>query len=362
MALEYGAIWQVLGIAPTEDSTEIRRAYTKRLRAVHPEDDPKGFNELRLAYEAAAEGARLSGLRAIEENLQTTTARPVAARIFQQPAAPPPGRPPSVDSLTIDQMLDELTLDERREPELEHLRQELAQSLRTLCTPEERIAALRRVFGSEAMRSSRLYAETEIWVALLLRGHFPETEALLEPSITFYGWDEPGDGRHSPYRDRVLQRRDAITLRDTIGVPGHRLHKAYLALERPFLDSYAVRYGLTFGLHRRVSELMKTVDRNPEFEGLLDRGAVAWWRRHLRGPGRGPALFLGALVIPAGIAKLATSSDYSDYDGTTFLIIWFVMLGVYLLLVVALVAVSRCLRAGTASSGSWIEDLGEAAP
>lgn len=362
MALEESSIWRTLGIAPTGDSTEIRRAYAKRLRAVHPEDDPEGFNELRLAYEAAAGWARLSHLRSIEEDLQSTTPGRPVARAFEDQTSPSPSRPPLVDSMTIDQMLDELALDERREPELDRLRQELALTLRPEGSSDDRMAALDRIFRSDAMKSSRLYAETESWVALLLRGSFPETEALIEPSVAFFAWGQTVEGYLSPHGDRVLQRRDALALRDALNDPKHRLHKAYIALQRPFLDSYAVQYGLTFGLHRRVEELMRTVDGNREFECLLDQSAVVWWRRHLRGPGRGPVLFLGMVLVPFALAKLTTASDYSDYDGTTFIIVWLAALCGYLLMVGVLVAITRYIRQNKAPSGSWIEELGDAAP
>lgn len=46
-------IWNLLGLQPTQDTREIRRAYAEKAKAVHPEEDPEGFQLLRAAYEQA---------------------------------------------------------------------------------------------------------------------------------------------------------------------------------------------------------------------------------------------------------------------------------------------------------------------
>jgi len=44
--------WEILGIAPTDELREIKRAYSRALRIHHPEKDPAGFQRLRAAYES----------------------------------------------------------------------------------------------------------------------------------------------------------------------------------------------------------------------------------------------------------------------------------------------------------------------
>ena len=48
-----GSIWTILDLERTRDRPAIRRAYSRRLKQVHPEDDPEGFMRLRDAYERA---------------------------------------------------------------------------------------------------------------------------------------------------------------------------------------------------------------------------------------------------------------------------------------------------------------------
>ncbi len=51
-------IWDQLGIAQTKDQKAIKAAYRQKLKTVHPEEDPEGFQRLRTAYEQALEAAK----------------------------------------------------------------------------------------------------------------------------------------------------------------------------------------------------------------------------------------------------------------------------------------------------------------
>ncbi|WP_044641202.1 J domain-containing protein [Risungbinella massiliensis] len=52
-------IWKILGIEPTENLSVIKRAYAKKLKVHHPEDDPEGYQKLREAYDSAIKQAKM---------------------------------------------------------------------------------------------------------------------------------------------------------------------------------------------------------------------------------------------------------------------------------------------------------------
>jgi hypothetical protein len=69
-------IWQELQIAKTSDVAAIRRAYARRLKQVHPEDDAEGFQVLRKAYEAALVFSKYSAYMPDENQEELDTAAP----------------------------------------------------------------------------------------------------------------------------------------------------------------------------------------------------------------------------------------------------------------------------------------------
>ncbi|MCO7223027.1 J domain-containing protein [Pleionea sp. CnH1-48] len=50
--------WEVLSIEPTSDRKAVKRAYAKKLKATHPEDEPEAFQELQEAYQRALSDIR----------------------------------------------------------------------------------------------------------------------------------------------------------------------------------------------------------------------------------------------------------------------------------------------------------------
>ena len=52
------SIWSILGIEPTREIADIRKAYARAARKYHPEEQPEEFQRLHTAYEKALEYAR----------------------------------------------------------------------------------------------------------------------------------------------------------------------------------------------------------------------------------------------------------------------------------------------------------------
>lgn len=50
--------WEILDISPTLEASIIKKAYAKKLKIFHPEDDPHGFQRVREAYDSALRYAK----------------------------------------------------------------------------------------------------------------------------------------------------------------------------------------------------------------------------------------------------------------------------------------------------------------
>jgi hypothetical protein len=86
--------WTILGLAPTPDVAEIRRAYARRLKALRPETDPQAFQRLLAARGVALrEAARLQSVAPADPEMAAAPEEPSeagdAAPGSQDGAAPP---------------------------------------------------------------------------------------------------------------------------------------------------------------------------------------------------------------------------------------------------------------------------------
>jgi len=64
-------IWKILGIEPTKDKKEIKQAFAEKVKLVHPEEDPKGFEKLYNSYKLACKMADYSLVETKDEPSET---------------------------------------------------------------------------------------------------------------------------------------------------------------------------------------------------------------------------------------------------------------------------------------------------
>lgn len=90
-------IWDVLGIEPTTDESEIRRAYARVLKLRRPDKDPQGFQELREAFDSAKRFADSAITLPEEERVSPEKSEPTPmvdyVRQLMQEKAALPGAP-----------------------------------------------------------------------------------------------------------------------------------------------------------------------------------------------------------------------------------------------------------------------------
>ncbi len=371
------SIWATLGIEATRERKDIRRAYAAKLKTTHPEDDPAGFQTLRIAYERALSYAgperRVAVVRrepepepevAIEVQVEVETEpvdelaitsdgdersprehdhrwRPAdegsdegvdepAKRGPRQWRAPPPKpvqappkrvrthRPPPP------QPAEDPAVEDAYKTALYHL-QHLISLPAT--SPGDLVAALKALLASPGMESIDRHAQTEARLATMIPQHSPRSDVLIPDLIAYFRWDEGRVGPRFQLGARVLARRDDLRFLAIARQPGARNHGALRFLTRPPTLWRRLSARLTFDLASRVPIVLATI--RTERPGLLDNlnsDAVAWWDRRLAKPYFGPASLWVLILLPAVLAFFAMGAGTSN-PSTPAWLVWLVSLG-----------------------------------
>lgn len=342
-----GWIWDALGIKPTRDEREIRRAYARKLKVTNPEDDPEGFKALREAYDHAL------------ARLQSGSSRH-APRAAPRPPAPPVKQTQtrvSAPEQAEGDIDSELAVERRRLEEHEHLRKALVARLRSdIRDNEATLVALMAVLRSPAMTSLKVHEQTEALLIDLILNEGGASDVLIAPAIAFFEWDNARIGGENSRGRPVIQLRDDLEAIQRLLHPDFYLHKAFQALSRPVYNLRLFGYRLTPGLRESVTKLFAAydVDRGP-LAGRLDPEAVAWWRKHLFGPRIGPWSFwmtgLGPFLA-LGVLSAGAPPD-APYDAGAQFAAWFAfqIIAVLLLLGIHFVLVRP--------RWAWLRDGGE---
>lgn len=94
--------WEVLGIEPTSDKKEIKRAYAKLLKQYHPEENPEEFKQIQAAYQQCLHQDQNQEIESVscEQNIeskQDIKTQPISTK--EDTIVPPPV--PNVETLFV---------------------------------------------------------------------------------------------------------------------------------------------------------------------------------------------------------------------------------------------------------------------
>jgi hypothetical protein len=310
------SIWKTLGVAQTDDRAEIRRAYSRRLKVTHPEDDAEGFKALREAYERALAYADQAGRR-----------RAVAQAPQEEESEPEPPPPPSEpDDWNVDLALSAADPPPEADPivgqiqaeEVEH--QAAFQRLHDLVEAQtgdsaEMLAALDALLATPAMDSMRAQEVTEYWLASLIVNRAPHADALVEPVIARFGWDHARVGVTTEARIAVLTRRDALSLLSDLRRSGSLQGGAYRALTEKPKGRRLLLNRVTPRLPGEVRALLDLIyAEHQDLLAELDSDALAWWRTYFEKPRFGPAFVATAIIGPILLAKAVAQDGLPGLD------------------------------------------------
>lgn len=328
-----GSIWSILGIEPTNDERDVRRAYARRLKEVHPEDDANGFQALREAYEHALDMARrgwaVPPARKSRKKAEAAIDAPLydggwaeddAARWTESahhssegwgdagndrwdavspPLAPEPEMSPEVAA--------EPEAEKARHAAYAALCDQLDDLLRQTTVPSgDALGVMLRIFRSPAMDSLRVHANTEYWLAQVIARGGPAADSLIEPAVKFFGWDSGRVGVDMSHAQPVLQRRETARIIQQLARPMTAGHDAWKALRAKQTLFRRIADRLDPFLSRQVADLLaRTAHDLPDLYSHLDPDAVATWQARLSRP-RFSALFLFSLLILPPVLALIT--------------------------------------------------------
>jgi hypothetical protein len=317
-------VWQELGIAPTAEVREIRRAYAQRLRRTHPEDDPEGFQRLRAAYEsalaAAASEADDDGVSAtvpaVEAQCYTVDVVPDASWAADQhdrliaeeeawrsaetvwPEATGEqlcGLHENNDSQSDTTTQEEWPQQEDRseQTEVNELSQHMLEALRA-GHERETLAWLTQLLAHPRLVHLEYRWQYEGWLlSSLMQLPANPPVSFTRATSRFFGWTALHRARapaHRAYLDALLVDLDLCDQIEALKAEGrgwfYRLRRSRRPLAawlltgayHPLWWTYALLYRGVYAAMREVWAEVKDYGRD-HLQAVLEPGTVAWWER-----------------------------------------------------------------------------------
>ena len=306
--------WALLGIEPTDEPREVRRAYARLLKTIDVDADAAGFVRLREALELAqawgsrvpeweTEEAELDELPPIDAALDHDFPEYAGPQGLWRPALPNdlPGIPGEATA-ELDRLLFE---DVDPDPE------------RVASAGE----ALLRAWQSAPVDDAPLI---ESWLRSALAASIPKSDPLIRTTIDHFKWESArrtGDWMQDSDLDLLLQRLEDKAFVQRCKGPFHPRHRALAELSRTGRERVGL---LELGLAREVKSLLHLIDStHPTAEHDLDPDALAWWRsyfsrRHLPSS----FWFLVAGIPPAATFAVAIAFASAERPGPPLWIIY----------------------------------------
>lgn len=324
------SIWSTLGIRATNDRAEIRRAYSRKLKVVHPEDDAEGFQVLRAAYDQALRQAafaeqRLAYAEADEFGGDDFAPRPPEPLVFEPGDAAPAGDMvmgvdgrDGADDPDPAEPLQALDLVGRADEEAHRAACDRLQALLSEGAEHETVLkAFYAVLASPALDSVAIRDWTEGWLAWLIVQNAPRGDMLVGAAIGYFGWRDDQVGAASELGAPVLQRQRDLEFLRAVTRSGHPNHAAFMALKEKPIGWRLWRNRTWVRLPRQVRRLLDAIQwERPGLMAALDANAIGWWRAYFAKPQFAPVNLWVSLAVPLGTAWLLWPF-FADLKATT---------------------------------------------